>query len=157
MPEKKWDWKRRIKELWRNVQSSRHSSFFHWDISLTDYLTNVFIGSVWKPQNLASLEKRKKQRFNGFCHSPFQLFHVKQFLEKRKQNVSRETFLGWIKGVRKRETAPAAKAVPVRGKLLPSLRGERGSFNPSISAALIWRKKSKTRTTSLCSRNLFVF
>ena len=114
-------------------------------------------GARLTPLNLASLEKRKKQRFNGFCHSPFQLFHVKQFLEKRKQNVSRETFLGWIKGVRKRETAPAAKAVPVRGKLLPSLRGERGSFNPSISAALIWRKKSKTRTTSLCSKNLFVF
>ena len=94
-------------------------------------------GSRLTPLNLASLEKRKKQRFNGFCHSPFQLFHVKQFLEKRKQNVSRETFLGWIKGVRKRETAPAAKAVPFRGKLLPSLRGERGSFNPSISAALI--------------------
>ncbi|WP_162501802.1 hypothetical protein [Dialister hominis] len=34
---------------------------------------------------------------------------MKQFLEKRKQNVSRETFLGWIKGGRKRETAPAAK------------------------------------------------
>ena len=94
-------------------------------------------GARLTPLNLASLEKRKKQRFNGFCHSPFQLFHVKQFLEKRKQNVSRETFLGWIKGGRKRETAPAAKAVPVRGKLLPSLRGERGSFNPSISAALI--------------------
>ena len=94
-------------------------------------------GARLTPLNLASLEKRKKQRFNGFCHSPFQLFHVKQFLEKRKQNVSRETFLGWIKGGRKRETAPAAKAVPVRGKFLPSLRGERGSFNPSISAALI--------------------
>ena len=73
-------------------------------------------GARLTPLNLASLEKRKKQRFNGFCHSPFQLFHVKQFLEKRKQNVSRETFLGWIKGVRKRETAPAAKAVPVRRK-----------------------------------------
>ena len=58
-------------------------------------------GARLTPLNLASLEKRKKQRFNGFCHSPFQLFHVKQFLEKRKQNVSRETFLGWIKGVRR--------------------------------------------------------
>ena len=36
-------------------------------------------GARLTPLNLASLEKRKKQRFNGFCHSPFQLFHVKQF------------------------------------------------------------------------------
>ena len=113
------------------------------------FVRTFSFGARLTPLNLASLEKRKKQRFNGFCHSPFQLFHVKQFLEKRKQNVSRETFLGWIKGVRKRETAPAAKAVPVRGKLLPSLRGERGSFNPSISAALIWRKKIKTLTIGL--------
>ena len=90
------------------------------------FVRTFSFGARLTPLNLASLEKRKKQRFNGFCHSPFQLFHVKQFLEKRKQNVSRETFLGWIKGGRKRETAPAAKAVPVRGKLLPSLRGERG-------------------------------
>ncbi|WP_302123135.1 hypothetical protein, partial [uncultured Dialister sp.] len=73
------------------------------------FVRTFSFGARLTPLNLASLEKRKKQRFNGFCHSPFQLFHVKQFLEKRKQNVSRETFLGWIKGGRKRETAPAAK------------------------------------------------
>ena len=28
-------------------------------------------GARSTPLNLASLEKRKKQRFNGFCHSPF--------------------------------------------------------------------------------------
>ena len=27
-------------------------------------------GARSTPLNLASLEKRKKQRFNGFCHSP---------------------------------------------------------------------------------------
>ena len=43
-------------------------------------------GARLTPLNLASLEKRKKQRFNGFCHSPFQLFHVKQFLEKGEQH-----------------------------------------------------------------------
>ena len=31
-------------------------------------------GARLTPLNLASLEKRKRQRFNEFCHSPFLLF-----------------------------------------------------------------------------------
>ena len=45
-------------------------------------------GARLTPLNLASLEKRKKQRFNGFCHSSFfdarmSLSAVDSFINKR--------------------------------------------------------------------------
>ena len=51
-------------------------------------------GARSTPLNLASLEKRKKQRFNGFCHSPF--FIVKgeiiMDLEKVRRAFKRNRF-----------------------------------------------------------------
>ena len=42
-------------------------------------------GARSTPLNLASLEKRKKQRFNGFCHSPF--FDAGRMILRARRNT----------------------------------------------------------------------
>ena len=59
------------------VLSENYKTSLHSRTTVFPGFAGTFsFGARLTPLNLALLEKREKQRFNEFCHSPFPLFFV---------------------------------------------------------------------------------
>ena len=71
------------------VLSENYKTSLHSRTTIFPGFAGTFsFGARLTPLNLASLEKREKQRFNEFCHSPFfdarmSLSAVDSFINKR--------------------------------------------------------------------------